>query len=89
MTLLNFFAGSSGKERPRLQLAPRTKPIEPVPPPADAVTASSIFGGAKPVDTAAREREIEERLNREKDVVPKDTKERCAIVIFILFLGED
>ncbi|KAG8179793.1 hypothetical protein JTE90_002831 [Oedothorax gibbosus] len=66
---------SSGKERPRLQLAPRTKPIEPVPPPAEAVAASSIFGGAKPVDTAAKEREIEARLAREKDVV-KDPKEK-------------
>ncbi len=28
--------------------------------------SSSIFGGAKPVDTAAREREIEEKLANEK-----------------------
>ncbi len=28
--------------------------------------SSSIFGGAKPVDTAAREREIEEKLASEK-----------------------
>ncbi|KAF8795135.1 eukaryotic translation initiation factor 4B-like isoform X1 [Argiope bruennichi] len=61
------------KERRKLQLAPRTKPIEPVPPPSEAITKSSIFGGAKPVDTAAREREIEERLAREKEVVvPKE-----------------
>ncbi|CAG0880577.1 unnamed protein product [Cyprideis torosa] len=44
------------KERPRIQLKPRTKPVvdEPVAPP-------SIFGGAKPVDTAAREMEILEK----------------------------
>jgi hypothetical protein len=39
---------------------------------------ASIFGGAKPVDTAAREKEIEERLEKEKGVVsrlpPRDTK---------------
>ena len=29
--------------------------------------AASIFGSAKPVDTAAREREIEERLARQKE----------------------
>ena len=28
---------------------------------------SSIFGSAKPVDTASREREIDEKLNRQKD----------------------
>lgn len=33
---------------------------------ANAEKASSIFGGAKPVNTAAKEREIEERLNRQK-----------------------
>ena len=57
-------------ERPRLQLQPRTKPRE------DAGggeggggggTSSSIFGQAKPVDTAAREKEIEERLLREQE----------------------
>lgn len=52
------------KERPRLKLQPRTKPIEE----AGQVNtgSSSIFGGAKPVDTAAREREIEERLISKK-----------------------
>jgi translation initiation factor 4B len=64
-------------ERRKLNLAPRTKPIEPVPPPSEAVSSSSIFGGAKPVDTAAREREIEERLAKEKETtVTKDSRER-------------
>ncbi|KAJ8307463.1 hypothetical protein KUTeg_015547 [Tegillarca granosa] len=53
------------KERPRLNLQPRSKPIE-----TDASNApekSSIFGSAKPVDTAAKEREIEERLQRKRE----------------------
>lgn len=32
-----------------------------------APSAASIFGAAKPVDTAAREREIEEKIAREKE----------------------
>ena len=42
----------------------------------DSVTAgsSSIFGGAKPVDTAAREKEIEERLLKDKQA-QKERKE--------------
>ncbi|CAK9830168.1 Eukaryotic translation initiation factor 4B [Anthophora retusa] len=70
------------RTRPKLQLQPRTKPIEPIAvkeeqqpaaaPPAAAtataapapsnVSSTNIFGAAKPVDTTAREREIEERL---------------------------
>jgi len=49
------------RSRPRLVLQPRSKPEEPAAPQA------SIFGGAKPVDTAAREKEIEERLEKEKE----------------------
>ncbi|GLV45157.1 eukaryotic translation initiation factor 4B [Carabus blaptoides fortunei] len=73
------------RSRPKLNLAPRTKPIEeqaPLPSadeqeeqasaaPAPApVPAASIFGAAKPVDTSARERQIEERLEKEKEVRP-------------------
>lgn len=70
------------KERPRLQLQPRTLPVEPIvvpaqeeekarerspsPPRPKPVPAANIFGAAKPVDTAAREREIEERLEKER-----------------------
>lgn len=50
-------------ERPKLQLAPRTLPVEEANAP---VGGSSIFGSAKPVNTAAREREIEERLKEER-----------------------
>lgn len=71
-------------ERPKLQLQPRTLPVEPIvvakedekeaeagrrspsPPRPKPVPAANIFGSAKPVDTAAREREIEERLERER-----------------------
>lgn len=58
------------KERKRLVLQPRTvdKPVGET-----EVAASSIFGGAKPVDTQRREREIEEKLEKLKvDEVPKD-----------------
>ena len=55
-------------ERPRLQLQPRTKPLEDKSGGRErgegGRASSSIFGQAKPVDTAAREREIEERLLR-------------------------
>ncbi|XP_014287269.1 eukaryotic translation initiation factor 4B isoform X2 [Halyomorpha halys] len=49
------------RTRQKLVLQPRTKPKEAA---ESASTSASIFGGAKPVDTAAREREIEERLMR-------------------------
>ena len=60
------------RTRPKLQLQPRTKPIDPIvvkeeqqsaaPPAAAPASSTNIFGAAKPVDTTAREREIEERL---------------------------
>ena len=46
-------------ERPKITIAPRSVPIEDA---SSNVVQSSIFGGAKPVNTAAKEREIEERL---------------------------
>jgi translation initiation factor 4B len=48
-----------------LNLKPRTKPVEVKEnaPPA----RSSIFGAAKPVDTYAREKEIEEKLKKKED----------------------
>ena len=52
----------TAKERPRLQIQPRSKPAEK----SGGETSSSIFGGAKPVDTAQREREIEERLLKQR-----------------------
>lgn len=63
------------KERKRLVLKPRTveTPIgEP------EVGASSIFGGAKPVDTQKKEREIEEKLEKLKvdTDAPKEGEEQ-------------
>ncbi|RUS82262.1 hypothetical protein EGW08_009973 [Elysia chlorotica] len=54
------------KTRPKLKLQPRSKPVENKEnEPAAAPTRSqSIFGAAKPVDTAAREKAIEEKLKK-------------------------
>ncbi|KAI8503731.1 Eukaryotic translation initiation factor 4B [Branchiostoma belcheri] len=51
--------------RPKLQLAGRTKPVGSPHLPAPGKSQWRIFGGAKPVDTAARERMIEERRSRQ------------------------
>ncbi|XP_022805648.1 eukaryotic translation initiation factor 4B-like [Stylophora pistillata] len=65
------------RERPRLQLQPRTKPVEETK--GETAADNSVFGGAKPVDTAAKEREIEEKLARQKledEAKLKQEKER-------------
>ena len=36
----------------------------------------TVFGGAKPVDTASREREIEERLRKQNEEIEKKREER-------------
>jgi translation initiation factor 4B len=64
------------KERPKLKLQPRTRPIEDAGQNTGGA-AASIFGGAKPVDTAAREREIEERLKVKKSH-PSEREARLA-----------
>ncbi|XP_049288196.1 eukaryotic translation initiation factor 4B isoform X1 [Anopheles funestus] len=51
-------AGNNGKYEEPVEEPPKPKPT-PVP-------AAKVFGDAKPVDTAAREREIEERLQQEE-----------------------
>ena len=48
------------KTKHRLNLKPRTKPVVPVK--TESGHQASIFGSAKPVDTAVKDREIEERL---------------------------
>ncbi|KAK7916394.1 hypothetical protein WMY93_012155 [Mugilogobius chulae] len=61
-------------QRPKLNLKPRSVPKEeegsggtsPTPAPAPTRSAS-IFGNAKPVDTAAKEREVEERLKKQEE----------------------
>lgn len=49
--------------RPRLNLAKRTVPAEPAstPPPSATTSKFNPFGAAKPIDSAARERQVEER----------------------------
>jgi len=60
------------KERPKLNLAPRSKPVEEE---GGDGAQSSIFGGAKPVDTLKREKEMEERLQKEKEEKEKALEE--------------
>ncbi|CAJ1051599.1 eukaryotic translation initiation factor 4Ba isoform X4 [Xyrichtys novacula] len=43
--------------------------------PSSGSRASSIFGAAKPVDTAAREREVEERLKKEEERLQRQLEE--------------
>ncbi|KKK19136.1 translation initiation factor 4B, partial [Aspergillus ochraceoroseus] len=63
--------------RPRLNLQKRTVTESPA---AGTETKSSIFGGAKPIDTAAREKEVEERrqitLRQKKEADDKAKAEK-------------
>uniref|UniRef100_A0A2I3RLA0 Eukaryotic translation initiation factor 4B n=1 Tax=Pan troglodytes TaxID=9598 RepID=A0A2I3RLA0_PANTR len=56
-------------QRPKLNLKPRStlKQDDSSASTSQSTRAASIFGGAKPVDTAAREREVEERLQKEQE----------------------
>uniref|UniRef100_A0A2K6E070 Eukaryotic translation initiation factor 4B n=1 Tax=Macaca nemestrina TaxID=9545 RepID=A0A2K6E070_MACNE len=56
-------------QRPKLNLKPRSTPKEDDSSASTSQSsrAASIFGGAKPVDTAAREREVEELLQKEQE----------------------
>ncbi|CAK1543924.1 unnamed protein product [Leptosia nina] len=81
---------SKPRERPKLNLLPRTVPRDPEVPtkPADGapiddkpaapkpVPAEKVFGGAKPVDTAAKEREIEERLRKQEEEARRAVEEK-------------
>ncbi|CAG9858760.1 unnamed protein product [Phyllotreta striolata] len=67
---------SEPRERQRLVLAPRTKPVENVPVNTESVPSASIFGKAKPVDTSQREREIEEKLAKEHEKKRDSSKDR-------------
>lgn len=59
---------ADGRQRPKLNLAPRSKPLEQsAVKPEPAVPSASIFGNAKPVDTAERERQIEEKLLKQQE----------------------
>ncbi|XP_052340139.1 eukaryotic translation initiation factor 4B-like, partial [Oncorhynchus keta] len=66
-------------ERPKLILKPCSLPKEveqSSAPSAPSDRAASIFGGAKPVDTAAKEREVEERLKREQEKLQRELEDR-------------
>lgn len=84
---------SKPRERPKLNLLPRTVPREAEQPtkPADGaepaastaaedrpkpVPKEKVFGAAKPVDTAAKEREIEERLRKQEEEARRGTDEK-------------
>ncbi|KAK3575532.1 hypothetical protein QTP86_029279, partial [Hemibagrus guttatus] len=67
-------------QRPKLNLKPRSVPKEEeqsgsLSPQANPSRSSSIFGAAKPVDTAAKEREVEERLKKEQERLQKQLEE--------------
>lgn len=56
------------KERPRLNLQPRTKPVGEVEKRQRSPGRNtSIFGLAKPVDTTQKEKEVETRLKEEQE----------------------
>lgn len=66
---------SAPKERKRLVLKPRSKPLEENQTEEDIAAAkAAVFGGAKPVDTAAREREIEEKLLQQRQDEKRKTE---------------
>lgn len=77
-------APEAPKERPRLNLAKRTvSAADPAAPPdtAEGSSKASPFGAARPVDSAARERAVEEKRQiaiREKAAADEKTKEEKA-----------
>ncbi|XP_029102293.1 eukaryotic translation initiation factor 4Ba [Scleropages formosus] len=65
-------------QRPKLNLKPRSVPKEEDQggaPSTQTGRAASIFGGAKPVDTASKEREVEERLQKEQEKLQRQLEE--------------
>uniref|UniRef100_A0A452EVR1 Eukaryotic translation initiation factor 4B n=1 Tax=Capra hircus TaxID=9925 RepID=A0A452EVR1_CAPHI len=63
--------------RPELNLKPRSTPKEDdsYASTSQSSRVASIFGGAKSVDTAAREREVEERLQKEQEKLQRQLDE--------------
>ena len=55
-----------------MQLAKRTAPVEN----AGETANAAIFGGAKPVDTTAKEREIEEKLQKQQQAAENAKNEQ-------------
>uniref|UniRef100_A0A4W4EVK4 Eukaryotic translation initiation factor 4B n=1 Tax=Electrophorus electricus TaxID=8005 RepID=A0A4W4EVK4_ELEEL len=69
---------SGPPQRPKLNLKPRSVPKDEEAgssPTTPSSRSASIFGGAKPVDTAAKEREVEERLKREQERLQRQLDE--------------
>lgn len=64
---IDFSPPDPQRERPKLNLAKRSAPVGD----AEKSTSSAIFGGAKPVDTSAKEREIEEKLQKQQVKTPR------------------
>ncbi|KAF7588596.1 hypothetical protein BBP40_005481 [Aspergillus hancockii] len=66
--------------RPRLNLQKRTVPEAASTPAPSTESKASIFGGARPIDTAAREKEVEERrqlaLRQKKEADEKAKAEK-------------
>lgn len=61
-----------------MNLKPRSVPKEEDQSGAPSTASSrsaSIFGGAKPVDTASKEREVEERLKKEQERLQRQLEE--------------
>ncbi|CAH0553521.1 unnamed protein product [Brassicogethes aeneus] len=63
-------------QRQKLVLAPRSKAVEAATAEPTAVPSASIFGNAKPVDTATKERQIEERLAKQQDKPRENSRDR-------------
>ncbi|XP_067832760.1 eukaryotic translation initiation factor 4B-like isoform X2 [Heptranchias perlo] len=66
-------------QRPKLNLKPRSIPKEEVvraPPAPSSGRSASIFGAAKPVDTTAKEREVEERLKKEQEKLQRQIEDQ-------------
>ena len=60
------------RERPKLNLKPRTVTEKGK---GEMVPSSSIFGGARPVDTATKEKEIEEKIMHEREAKESQVKQ--------------
>ncbi|WEW61243.1 Eukaryotic translation initiation factor 4B [Emydomyces testavorans] len=70
-------AAPAPSERPKLHLQKRTVPDTNASIPSAGDAKSSPFGGARPIDTATREREIEEkRLQKKKEAEEKAKAEK-------------
>ncbi len=70
-------------ERPRLQLQPRSKPKEET----DTASPSAIFGGARPVDTAAKELERLKREEEEEKQRKEEGKQRKEVGVGVCVRG--